>query len=97
MPARLDQVAENGVLPQLLASFQTVQPFDQDEALPIGPHQNWHLLSNLQNALGNLLGLCRIERCSALGWDVDAGDRKLLLLHHGFALPALSPSWRHRS
>ena len=89
MSTRLDKVAQNGLFSQLPACFQAVEPFHQDEPIAIAPHQNRYLLAQLQNALGDLLRLFRIEHRSALGRDVDARDCNPLLLHHGCAIPAL--------
>jgi hypothetical protein len=84
MPPCLHEIAQNSIFSQLPARFQAVQPFHQDETFAIPSHQNRYLLSDLQNALGDLLRLFRIKRCSTFGRDVDVCDCKFLALHHCF-------------
>src|SRR5437588_7691188 len=83
MPPRLHEVAQDGVLSQLPAGFQAVQPFHQDETVSIASHQNGHLQSDLQNALGDVLRLFGVKGRLALARHIDVCDCKFLLLHHG--------------
>src|SRR5436190_16971147 len=83
MAARLHEISENRVFSQLAARLQAVQPFYQDKALAVAPHQNRHLLPDLQNALGDLLRLFRIKRGPAFGRHIDVRDDEFLAFHHG--------------
>src|SRR5712671_155996 len=82
MQSRLDEVAENSVLAQLLAGFQPMQTFHQHEALAVAADQDRGLLADLQYARSDLLCLLGIERRPPLCRHVDAGDSKCLALHH---------------
>jgi len=66
MFAHLHEVRGDRLLAQLLARFQAMQPFHEHEAFAVLPHQDWALQSNLQDALGDLLRLLRIERRAPL-------------------------------
>src|SRR5919204_1939449 len=57
MPARLHDVSDDGVLAQLLARLQTMQPFHQYETFAVLPHQDRALQADLEDALGDLLSL----------------------------------------
>src|SRR5436309_15276444 len=96
MAARLHEISENRVFSQLAARLQAVQPFYENKALAVAPHQDRHLLPYLQNALGDLLRLFRIERGPALGRHVDVRDREFLGLQHGGAT-WLTPPRRGRA
>ena len=52
MFSRVDQIAQDRLLPERLAGFQPVQAFDQDEPLAILPQQDRGLLADLQHAFG---------------------------------------------
>ena len=62
MQSRLHEVAENRLLAELPARFQSVQPFHQDKTIAILPHQDRRLLADLQYALGDLPRLGDVER-----------------------------------
>src|SRR5437870_1114727 len=66
MPPRLDEVATDRGLAELLAGLEPVQPFDQDEALAVRPHQDRGLLADFQHALGDFPHAFRVERRAAL-------------------------------
>jgi hypothetical protein len=48
------KVTKNGFLGELLAGFQAVEPFDQDETVAILPHHDRRLLPDLKYALSDL-------------------------------------------
>src|SRR5262245_45185749 len=84
MPAGLHDVSDDGFLAQLLARFQTMQPFHQDETFAVLPHQDRALQADLEDALGDLLRLLGIERRAPFHRHVDVSDRERLALHHGW-------------
>jgi hypothetical protein len=51
MLASLDQVSGDRCLPECLAGFQPMQPFNEDKPLAIRPHENGRFLSFRQHAL----------------------------------------------
>jgi hypothetical protein len=83
---RLDHVSYDGRFAQRLARLKAVQPFDEDESVPVAPDQNWRLLTNFQHARGDLLNHFGLERCSSLDRNIDVRDRKRLTLDHGLHL-----------
>src|SRR4029079_14520896 len=89
MLSRLDQVAEDRCLAQLLAGFQAVQPLHQDETIAIAPDQDRRLLTDLQYALRDVVDDLGIERAPALDRHIDVGDRERLALHHQRLTPGL--------
>jgi hypothetical protein len=102
MPARLHDVSDDGVLAQLLAGLQTMQPFHQYETFAVLPHQDRALQADLEDALGDLLSLLGVEHRAPFHWHVDVGDRERLALHHGWKpgvrlLTAADPSSCFRS
>src|SRR5437016_12888949 len=50
----LHQVTVDRFVAQRLAGFQPVQPFDENEARAVAPHQDGRLLTDLQHALRDL-------------------------------------------
>src|SRR5215471_9282604 len=97
MPACLDEVAENGLLAQLLAGFQSMQAFHQHQAGAVLPHQNRGLLTDLQHALGDLMRLLGVERRPPFRRHIDVCDREALALHHGDDNTTATPvaKWRY--
>jgi hypothetical protein len=47
MPAGLHDISDDVFLAQLLAGFQTMQPFHQDETFAVLPHQDRALQADL--------------------------------------------------
>ena len=62
MPSGLHEISDDGFLTQLLARFQTMQPFHQDQTFTVLPHQDRVLQADLEDTLGDLLRLLGIER-----------------------------------
>jgi hypothetical protein len=80
--ARLDQIPENRLLAEMLARFQTMQPFDEHEPAAVLSYEDGNLLPDLQDAFRDLLHFFRIERPTPLGGHIDVRDWKNLTLHH---------------
>jgi hypothetical protein len=78
IPSGSDQVADNCGFAQFLASFQSMEPFNEDKAVPIFPNQDRALLAYLQYALGDFTHDLGIERLSTLHRHIYFFDRKSL-------------------
>src|SRR6185437_3484144 len=79
---RLDAESDDRILAEGAGCFETMQPFDQNEARAVFANQNRRRLPAFQHALGDSIDTPLIERRPALQGHVDAGNRKGLALHH---------------
>ena len=62
MASRLNQIAEDRLLAQLLACFRSMRSFHQREAFARRVAPGSGLLAYLKDALGDLLRFLRVER-----------------------------------
>src|SRR5262245_18758216 len=74
IPAGLHDISDDGLLAELLARLQPMQPFHQDETFGVLPHHDRALQADLEDALGDLLRLLGIERRAPLHRHADVGD-----------------------
>src|SRR5437763_8538413 len=83
MLSRIDEIAKDAGLAELLAGFEPLQALHQDETIAVTPHQDRRLLAMLHDALGELVDRGGLEFGAAFDRDVDVGDGNRLALHHG--------------
>src|SRR5947207_12628826 len=94
--SRVDQIAEDTGLAELLAGFEPLQALHQDETIAVTPHQDRSLLAKLHDALGEFIDRVGLELGAAFDRDIDVGDRNRLALHHGWVSAAHEGAWLER-
>lgn len=70
-----------------LARLQSVQSFDQDEAMLISTNQNRCTLANFQHASRNLMHGLDIERLATAARHVNIFDQERLIVQHMLPVP----------
>ena len=80
MPTCLNQIGGDSCLPERLAGFQAMKPFNQNKAVAIRSHENGHFLTLFHHAPCKSFNLLRIKRLTPLHGHIDVLDREDLLL-----------------
>jgi hypothetical protein len=77
-----DQDSDDGFFAKRLARFQPMMPLDQNEAVFVGPNENWSLLSDFQNALSDFSNHLGFESFPSLHRNVNLVDWEAFRFEH---------------
>src|SRR5262245_60640695 len=83
----MEQLADDGGLPQGSACLQSMQTFDKDQPLAVPSNQDRRLLAMLQHAFGDFLDQLWIQSLTSFYRHIDLVDCESLVLQHGWTTP----------